>query len=1160
MSNDNAEMTQVLPILQNLMENLLSPNNEIRTQAEKTLNTEWSIAQPKSLLIGLSLIMNESPDPNIRGFASVLLRRVSLKEDFNSNGNQDYPDTSVWVRVNDESRNQVKSLLLSALNRETDSGSRNKICDTISDIANYDDKWPELLGTLFICASSEIPSHRESAYRIFYGCPQLLADQNPQSVRDAFIGAFQDPVNNVRLAALKAAVQVLMISQDKYRSKFDSMVPHMLSVLEPLVSLNDEQSLVECLSALSELAEVYPKAFRPILVNMLDLGALIGGNKNLMDATRQVALEVLITLAEAAPGLCRKQSHFCEKLVPVILDMMTEIQDDEDWYAVDSLDEDDEEDNSVFGEQAIDRLACSLGGKQMLPVAFQHIPTMLSSQEWQRRHAALMAISAIGEGSFKIMKNELENILNIVCPYIRDPHPRIRYAACNAIGQISTDFSPTVQEKFHSIVLQSLIPAMDDVSNPRVQAHAAAAMVNFCEEARKKTIEPYLDTLFERLMKLLTSDKRYVQEQAITTIATVADSAQELFRKHYSAIVPQLLNVLENASEKEYRLLRGKAIECASFIALAVGYDVFKTDAPKFIDLLVKTQSQVVEDDDPQISYLLAAWARLCKVMGQDFIPYLPVVMPPLLKSASLQPDFAILDSEEDASIKYASEDGWEFATISGQQIGIRTSVLEEKCTAVEMLICYSRELGAGFEPYAKTVLDLILPMLKFYFHEGVKFASTAAIAPILESMKSSITLDAANSNAAATSAKSQEFVNSWNRVCDILLKSISNETDDPPFVSQLFSSFADSVEVAGEGCLNNVQLQEFISVVNRILNLNLKQIEERQIQFNSGEGVDEEEARIIGEDEIAESEAMDSISKALRLVLKTNTSSFIGLFDQLIPTLVMFADPKLNSSENRDNDSYALQWFICVFDDFVEITGPSSWTYSQYFLSIMVQSLDLHNRADVRQAAAFGIGICAQFGGPVYSDAVAQALPSLAQMITSKEGKAEENIYATENAISALVKILMYNSGSLANVEDALVLMFSGLPVLYDEDEAQVVYNYLLQVLGDSNLLLSILQKYTLQQKQNLGQNVYLSGESVLISSAQIEYLVSLPNGLGLLHLVNVLVDVLSAEILDAELCTKLASILQGLLQNCPDETKAVLWASIGAEKQQSLRLLGYA
>lgn len=28
-------------------------------------------------------------------------------------------------------------------------------------------------------------------------------------------------------------------------------------------------------------------------------------------------------------------------------------------------------------------------------------------------------------------------------------HPRVRYAACNAVGQMATDFAPGFQKKFH---------------------------------------------------------------------------------------------------------------------------------------------------------------------------------------------------------------------------------------------------------------------------------------------------------------------------------------------------------------------------------------------------------------------------------------------------------------------------------------------------------------------------------------------------------------------------------------------------------------------------------------------------------------------------------------------------------------------------------------
>jgi hypothetical protein len=55
-------------------------------------------------------------------------------------------------------------------------------------------------------------------------------------------------------------------------------------------------------------------------------------------------------------------------------------------------------------EEAIDRLACAVGGQALLPPAFQYIPSMLASYDWRLRHAGLMAIASIGEGTSKVTK------------------------------------------------------------------------------------------------------------------------------------------------------------------------------------------------------------------------------------------------------------------------------------------------------------------------------------------------------------------------------------------------------------------------------------------------------------------------------------------------------------------------------------------------------------------------------------------------------------------------------------------------------------------------------------------------------------------------------------------------------------------------------------
>ena len=94
---------------------------------------------------------------------------------------------------------------------------------------------------------------------------------------------------------------------------------------------------------------------------------------------------------------------------------------------------------------------------------------MLNSENWKYRHAGLMAISAVGEGCHKQMEAMLPQIMDAIIGFLRDSHPRVRFAACNAIGQMATDFAPTFQKKFHESVVPGLLGVMDDSTNPRVQ-------------------------------------------------------------------------------------------------------------------------------------------------------------------------------------------------------------------------------------------------------------------------------------------------------------------------------------------------------------------------------------------------------------------------------------------------------------------------------------------------------------------------------------------------------------------------------------------------------------------------------------------------------------------------------------------------------------------
>jgi importin-5 len=53
----------------------------------------------------------------------------------------------------------------------------------------------------------------------------------------------------------------------------------------------------------------------------------------------------------------------------------------------------------------------------------------------------------------------------------------------------------------------------------------------------------------------------------------------------------------------------------------------------------------------------LQAGARICKALGPEFLPYMEIVMPPLLQSAQLKPDVNITDAGSDDDEDYDNDD-----------------------------------------------------------------------------------------------------------------------------------------------------------------------------------------------------------------------------------------------------------------------------------------------------------------------------------------------------------------------------------------------------------------------------------------------------------------------------------------------------------------------
>lgn len=113
---------------------------------------------------------------------------------------------------------------------------------------------------------------------------------------------------------------------------------------------------------------------------------------------------------------------------------------------------------------------------------------------------------------------------------------------------MATDFAPGFQKKFHEKVsnnasntqteevclemwcfkmcvylisvfqvIAALLQTMEDQGNQRVQAHAAAALINFTEDCPKSLLIPYLDNLVKHLHSIMVLKLQEVGSRSLSS-------------------------------------------------------------------------------------------------------------------------------------------------------------------------------------------------------------------------------------------------------------------------------------------------------------------------------------------------------------------------------------------------------------------------------------------------------------------------------------------------------------------------------------------------------------------------------------------------------------------------------------------------------------------
>ncbi|AOA61119.1 Nuclear transport (karyopherin beta) [Komagataella phaffii CBS 7435] len=1046
-------MSSIPPEINNVLLSIIQAlltgagDKQIYAQAEHSLNTEWiDKEQVEVLLLFLAEQAVQGQSDDIRAFSCVLFRRFAIKSPTGKGFEKPYYDfTSKQINhISKEVKAQIQKILLQGF--VSSSGVpghiRHKLADCISEVAKDSaNEWPTLIPTLVECiTNSNDPVTIESAFRVFIDAPKLIGDTYIREMIPVFSKGLNHENNQVKVGASTSFVSVFRVLSRDSRNVASELLPSILNSLPTLLSNGDEESLTSILESLIDLIELSCKIFKPMFTQIIEFVSAVAKDKDLDGSTRIAAMEILPTFAESAPNMCKSNELFTNSVILNTLSMMTEVSiDDEqaaEWANSDDSQEDEDEEEYNAARLVLDRVSLVLGGESLASPLFQFLPQMLQSQQWRERQAALMALSSAAEGCRNVLITEIDKILSLIIPCLKDEHPRVQYACCNALGQISTDFANIIQKTSGAIILPGLIGMLTPQHTFRVQAHAAAAIVNFSECASKEVLEPFLDDLLTNLLNVFSSPKRYVQEQVLTTIAVVADAAEQKFVKYYDTMMPLLFNILTaDLASLANTNLRAEAIECATLIASAVGREKFLPHSQELIRILGDIQNNESESDPQVKQYLQQGWFRICKVIGKDFFPCLPGVLPPLILDAKVQQ--SRLEVDKDEAKELATNQDYDIVQVKGKFIAIHTSLLDDKAAAIETLQDYLQILGTEMYPYLNEIAyEIVIPGLLFFLHDGVRGVCSLIIPSLLQC------------SIEATGVNSKQTMDLWHACIDQLMLVLSSDRV-PELIVAYYNCIAQCLEKLDASCLNEQHLFQLGGVIQENLTNVFESIKAKENKEPNEEGEfydDEDDYDDL--DEISDDELLDEIVKGFSSIFKCFKGRFLPVFNQLLPTVASFIN-----DENSDIRVAGL----CMISDVIEHAGADSIQFKEMFLSPVGESL-VSEDPQVRQAAAYCVGVSIQYGSALtsYGEYIINLTPTMINIVQDANSRNGDNLNATENVIATLGKFyhqLKASNTTNFNIQgkglDILLDEWvKSLPIIMDEECAIFCYNFLLKLI----------------------------------------------------------------------------------------------------------------
>jgi hypothetical protein len=746
-----------------LLGQTLVPDSAVIAHAEAVLK---QIVKSPGSVAALLMQMTQSENPGVRQVAAVQLRKSVAKH---------------WTKLDEESQGQLKAMMLDRIVNEEHHLVRKGAANVVSAMAKKAfvgaAGWPELLDFLVQCTQSPNADHREVGLMVFEALSALAGEHlkpHLANLQQIFLQSLADVEARVRVAGLRAACQLVQWLEPAEVAAFSEIVPPMANVVRQCLEDGDEDNGCLAIEVFHELIDCPVSVLTPHLAAIVQFSLEVGSNTELRVNTRQMALEMVVALAESKTKFFKQTAGVTDHIIGALFPIMAE-------RTVDETATDDEQASAYkMGANCLDSLANALPSKMTFQPAMALAAEYSHSDDAFARRAALIATGVLAEGCADAMRTTLTELSSFVSSGASDVDPIVRDASCFAIGQFAEYLQPDIID-YHATILPAVFSCLDDATD-LVKEKSALALESFCENMEKEIL-PYLEPLMTKLMELLMAGAPQVQESAIaaisSTTAAVITAAQSgecefaVFRPFADGVMPVFKHIM-TATEEEMLVIRARATECVGIVIQCYEPETAMQHISEFLPLAM----QGLQLDSSELrEFTYGCFANIAEMMKEDFAPFLPAVMETIFKS--MEENDIKWDDSEDGSDTDLEEDSGDdsdddnpFSLMPGKGFSVRTAFLDEKASACMCCGNIADNVTAPvFAPFIERSMELLID-LSDYFHEDIKGSARTSLGYILNAVHELYPPDASTGALHPTTAEVNK------RVLEVFRDTLISEPD----------------------------------------------------------------------------------------------------------------------------------------------------------------------------------------------------------------------------------------------------------------------------------------------------------------------------------------------------------------------------------------------